>query len=892
MRVDYDKVQAAVKALGSVTDNDAFLEGFLSAFNFPSATYSRLMANTQRRVNQGLRIQGNGGVYFLASTAASLNSEFNILKKNSDLSKIKEAFIIIVNETDILAYERESGEVLETSKRDLHRYIEFFFSLLGIKPEAASEEMKSPDKKAAEKFAELYNELGMQTHNHSDDIAELLCRILFCCFADSIGVLTNGGLRPLVANYTEASGADMSAFFCNLFEAMKQESRDGLPGYFSNVQYVDARLFGDSLPLLDFSRKARSLVLDLMELDWSNISPDILGALIQSIIRKQAGNSSGNYTSTANIQKVIGPLYMDELYRNFECVQSSHEGCKALLRRVKAISVFDPSSCAGNFLLVAYKELNKLAGKISDAIDSHESFDAFGYTSSSLRVAEDATPYNSGLFIPWSNFYGIDDDAFSCAIARLGFLFVVCQEARAGVDVSRVFADTIDVLFSNNIIVGNATRIDWESVCRGNRETYIVGNPDYSGGANKTDEQKIDISHVFSKYKDFKRLDYAACWFMLATKYICANGGGFAFVTTNSLTQGEQVQLLWPKLFEKGVHIRFAYTSFKWKNDARNRTAVTVVVIGVVPHSNHDSRELFTATTMFEPRSISPYLVPGNAIVSGRGEPLSNLPEMLKGNMPYDGGNLLLNHAEMSAIVASDPRAKKFIRKIVGAKEFIRGLDRWCLWILDNDYDEAMSIIAIKERVDKVRAYRLANADTSVKRLAERPHQFREMRETHSQSLVVPAVSSENYLYIPIGFVTKNTIVTNLVSIIYDCEPWIFGVVASQMHNVWAKTVCGKHEERPRYSLELGYNTFPFPQITKEQKSTIHQCVLGVIQARERFAPKTLAQLYKADQMPNDLMDAHSLLDKVIESCYRQTPFVSDQDRLESLFELYNKLGG
>jgi len=371
MTIDYDKVQNAVRALGNIVDNDTFLEGFLSAFNFPNATYTRIMAGTKGSINQGVRIQGNGGVYFLASTAASLNSEFNILKKNSNLSKIKESFVVIVNETDLLAYERESGDVLETKKSDLYRYIEFFFSLLGIKPEAASEEMKSADKKAAEKFAELYNELGIRNQNRSDDIAELLCRLLFCCFADNIGVLTNGGLRALVANYTDASGSDTSTFFYNLFEAMKSESQIGLPGYFSDVKYADARLFRESLPLLDFSRKARSLVLDLMGLIWSDISPDILGALVQSIIREEAGNSSRNYTSTANIQKVIGPLFLDELYRIFECVKTNREGCEALLKRVKAISVFDPSCGTGNFLLVAYKELHKLAGKISDAIDNH-----------------------------------------------------------------------------------------------------------------------------------------------------------------------------------------------------------------------------------------------------------------------------------------------------------------------------------------------------------------------------------------------------------------------------------------------------------------------------------------------------------------------------------------
>lgn len=891
MTIDYDKVQNSVKDLGSVTDNDAFLQGFLSAFNFPSATYTRLMARPKSAINEGVHIQGNGGVYFLASTAASLNSELSILKRN-DLSKIKEAFIVIVNETDLLGYEQDSGDVLETSKAGLYRYIEFFFPLLGIKPDSASEEMKSADKKAAERFAELYHELNMKNCNRSADIAELLCRLLFCCFADSIGVLTSAGLRPLVSTYTDASGSDTNSFFSNLFEALKTKERSRLPGYFSNVQYVDSRLFGDTLPLLDFSRKARSLVLDLMALDWSDISPDILGALIQSTIRDEAGSSCGNYTSTANIQKVTGPLFMDELYRSFDRTKASREGCEALLKRVRSISIFDPSSGAGNFLLVAFKELNKLAGRISIAIEKHEATSTFGMATSSLRVAERPTPYGSGTFISWSNFYGIEEDAFSCAIARLGFLFVVCQEAREGYDLKRLFADTIGVLFSNNIVNENATRIDWETVCRGDGETYLIGNPSYVGARKQTPAQKTDLLRVFSEYDRVSNLDYASCWFMLATKYICTHGGGFAFVTTNSLTQGEQVQLLWPKLFEKGVHIRFAYTSFKWKNDARNRTAVTVVVIGVVPNADLQPRELYTATTVFEPRSISPYLVPGDTIVKKRNSPISKLPKMVKGNMPLYWSDYLLSHEQKVDVVSKDPRAEKFLKKVVGAEEFINGIERWCFWIRDAELQEAMEIPCIADRVEKVKQDRLSSTDKSARTHAAHPHRFRETHETHRNSLVVPSVSSENRVYIPIGFVDKSIIVTNLAFVIYDCEPWIFGVVASKMHNVWVRTVCGALETRIRYSSQLGYNTFPFPDISKEQKAEITKRVLAIIAAREKYSGMTYAEWYDPDNMPDELRYAHYLLDCVIDRCYRNDSFVSDRERLACLFELYNKLGG
>jgi len=868
MKINYDEIQSNVKALGNQTDNTSFLEGFLSAYNFPKATFSRLNLSSLGGVNRGVYIQNK--IYFHPTTAINISSEFNILKRN-DLNKINADFTIIANETDLMAYERDSGDVLKTEKIDLYRHIEFFFPLLGKKKSTVSDQIKSADMKAAEKFAQLYRVVLMENSECDSDVGELVCRLLFCCFVDSIGVLTNGGLHSFVTNYTDATGADLGGFIDHLFLAMNSKEREHLPGYFANVKFIDERLFKSKIVQLSYNREARNLILDLLGLNWSEISPEMLGGLIQSIVRPES-ISNGNYTSTANIHKVIGPLFMDELYRAYEEIAGNSDDCLSLLNRVSKISVLDPSCGAGNFLLVAYKELNKLANLLLDSIPDHNK------------------PYS----LPVANFHGIDSDSFSSAIARLGFLFVVCQEKHnTNESADTWITEAIDVLFLNTIVTANATRISWETVCSGVNETYIIGNPSYRGGNRKTASQKSDISHVFTGYRGFANLDYAACWFMLASKYIQANGGEFAFVTTNSLTQGEQVQLLWPKLFEKGVHIKFAYTPFKWRNDARNRNMVTVVVIGVSSRKNLSKRELFTPTVVFEPLSISPYLVPGNVIVKGKGSPISDLPEMQKGNMPYDNGTLLLNRNEMVEITSSDQRASKFVRKIIGAKEFIRGIDRWCLWIPDADCEEAMDIPKIKARIDTVRDWRFSNKEVAVKRLAEKPHQFREMREAkRTQSLIVPAVSSENYVYIPIGFVKKDTVATNLVSVIYDCEPWVFGVVASQMHNVWAKTFCGRHEERPRYSLELGYNTFPFPKITQEQKKRIYQCVLGIIGVRERYAPKTLAELYKAGQMPEDLMAAHSLLDKVIESCYRDEPFVSDRDRLGCMLELYDSMGG
>ena len=432
----------------------------------------------------------------------------------------------------------------------------------------------------------------------------------------------------------------------------------------------------------------------------------------------------------------------------------------------------------------------------------------------------------------------------------------------------------------------------FRSICPGDGETYLIGNPSYVGARKRTLAQKKDLERVFMDYSKIANLDYAACLFMLATRYICAHGGGFAFVTTNSLTQGEQVQLLWPKLFEKGVHIRFAHTSFKWKNDARNQTAVTVVIIGVVPNSNTDCCELFTPTAVFEPQNISPYLVPGKTIVKSRRIPISKLPRMVKGNMPLYWSACLLSYEEKVDVVSRESRAEKFLKKVVGADEFINGIERWCFWIRDAELHEAMEIPCIAEKVEMVKQARLASSDSSARKHAAHPHRFRETNETMKTSLVVPSVSSENRHYIPVGFINKNIIVTNLAFVIYDCEPWILGVVASKMHNIWIRTVCGALETRIRYSSQLGYNTFPFPDITIEQKANITQRVLDIISAREAYPGKTYAEWYDPNKMPDKLHHAHYLLDSVIDSCYRDAPFVSDRERLECLFEFYDKLGG
>jgi len=865
MITDINKLQQDIRAIGSVSGGAEFLEGFLHAFDIPVSTIDRLKSTSSYNVNEGVRIGQQ--IFYLASEGSNLYSDLNILKKNN-IANLKTRFAMVANADEVLVFDLRTEDALFSSKAELYSHVDFFFPLIG-REKPIVEENIAVNIKVSEKFAQLYNECRINNpETDLADIKELICRTLFCCVIDSMGVLMNGNASLFVfaQQYTDESGKDFSDFITVLFSAIRNDDRSSFPLHLNQVNFIDSRLFYKDISGIAFTKSMRSLMLEIMSFDWSDVDPEVLGSLIQSIIVPDDENITGNFTATANVQKVIGPLFLNDLYSEYELCKNDSVACSSLMNRIKELCVFDTSCGCGNFLLISYRELNLLLSKIASA------------------AGEDTPPCMS-----IDNFYGIEANPFSCAIARMGLLFVVLQSKE--VSLTTLQTD-IDVIFNNNIVTGNPTRIAWDSVCPGTSETYIIGNPSYKGARKRSDEQNADMDYVFNGYSNYKNLDYAACWFLLATKYIHNHGGAFAFVTTNSLTQGEQVSLLWPKLFDFGVHIRFGHTAFKWRNDARNTTAVTVVILGVV--NNNDSRrcELYTQTSMTEPTQISPYLLPGTIFVERRKTPLSHLPYMVKGNMPYGADFLLMDAATKRHAVEQDRRILEYVKRIVGSDEFIKGKERWCLWIPEEKASAAMEIPFIKDRVDKVRELRINNKDKNARRLADRPYQFREMRETTSYSLVVPSVSSENREYVPIGFVDKSVIVSNLAFVIYDCDPWIFGVVSSHMHNLWFRAVCGGLETRVRYSNELGYNTFPFPDITDEQKKAIRLCVNNVIAAREEEFDKTYAQMYQKGAMSEDLRFAHSMLDLQIEKCYRDEPFINDDERLDCLFELYKKLGG
>lgn len=867
--VDFKKLQNNIKLIGTIVNEQEFLREFLLAYGLPKAMFARLQMDNILNFKP-LRIANK--MYYMLTQRENLYALLDELKEGN-LSKIPVRFIFLANSDNILALDTVTEEVLSTSKLDLFKQYDFFLPLGGIeKSRAISND--SVDIKTAEIFAHLYNELlviNCKSGASKESIDLFIVRLLFCFFADSEGIIDRGTLHKLFFTYSNRDGSGLSVLFYEMFNRFKNDSA-AVPAYIRHLPVLDFSLFEEELPTINFNSDCRKALLEISELNWSDISPDILGALIQSIVGNNEPESNSNFTSEPNIHNVIGPLFLNQLYECFEKDKSDPKACIKLLERISQIKILDPSCGTGNFLLITYKELRTLEFKIKQHLRRNFKIDG-QYPSLDAR-----------------NLYGIESNSLSCEVAKLGLLFTAYQMDRRFCEKGNDTGDLINGMDQVHISCANALRLNWVDICPNEGEVYVIGNPSYKGAHKQSPEQKKDVEHVFAEFEKMGEVDYAACYFYLAVKYINNSDNAFAFVTTNSLTQGQQVDLLWPKLFKMNVHISFAHTAFKWRNDAINNTAVTVVIIGMRNNSSTEKRVLYTSQYAKKVSWINPYLAPGQLIVKKRSTPISTLPSMIKGNMPYDDNYLLLLPEDAIELEKEYPVARRFLRRVVGSKEFINGIERWCLWIDEDELDSALSIPPIKKRVEDVKQMRLNKKDKNAQKLAEKPYQFREHRCTAMYSLVIPSVSSERRLYIPVGFVGKSTIVTNLAFVIYDCEPWIFAVVSSKMHNLWVRTVCGQLETRIRYSSQLGYNTFPFPTITEEQKQILKECVYMVLAERESASERPLAYMYNPDTMSSGLRHAHSILDKAIENCYRDEPFASDQERLDYLFELYNRL--
>ncbi len=730
---------------------------------------------------------------------------------------------------------------------------------------------------------DLLREENPDIYNSKEHIHHLnifLSRLLFCYFAEDTEIFEEDSIfTNTLVQHTNNNGSDTHEFLSRLFERLNTLKKDGFPAYLAEFPYVNGDLFKDTINIPIFSSKARKVLIELGELNWKDINPDIFGSMIQAVVLDEYRSDLGmHYTSVPNIFKLIKPLFLDELYEEFEKAQDSAKQLRELIIRIAKIKFFDPACGSGNFLIITYKEIRLLEIKILQRIIELEQ--------SHLLIDS---------VISLEQFHGIEIDDFAHEVAILSLWLAEHQMNQYFEDQLVGYTDhksIIPLKKSGTIIQGNATRKNWKEVCPITKtdEVYIIGNPPYLGARVQDDEQKQDMGIVFSNIKGFNNMDYIVCWFYKAIDYIKDYNAKVAFVTTNSICQGEQVALIWPYILSEQIEIDFAHQSFKWTNNAKGNAGVTVIIIGLRNVGN-TPKYLFFNNFKKLAKNINPYLQDSsNVIVTGKSKPLSKFPEINFGSMPNDGGHLLLSEDEKKILLNQNSKSIKYIKQFSGGAEFVQGIKKYCLWIKDNELEEISKIGSIQERVDNVEIHRLNSKREATKALATLAHKFGEIRHQNTDSIIIPATSSEKREYIPIGFLNEDTIISNSAMAIYHAQPWLFAIVTSRMHMVWVRAVGGKLKTDYRYSAKLCYNTFPFPEIDSKQKENLNLYVFAILDERAKYRGKTMAWLYNPDTMPKGLKQAHQELDEAIEKCYRLQPFKNDTERLEYLFKLYEEM--
>lgn len=812
------------------------------------------------------------------------HDEIKAMQKDAKIAKHSPRLYVVSDGKTIVAVDPKEQDIYENEVGLMWKDFDFFYPLAGIEKIRNVEEAEA-DVKSAELMAKIFDEI--RRHNDIKDKTEMhnlnifMSRLLFCYFAEDTNLFPEPQLfTNSIKQHTAEDGHDLAEFIDRAFLAMSTNApavRDSLPMQFSVFPYVNGGLFEKRVPIPVLSRRARILMIKCGDFDWKDINPDIFGSMIQAVVTPEMRAGLGmHYTSVPNIMKLIRPLFLDGLYEEFNVAKDTHDKkrLQRLLSRLGKIKFFDPACGSGNFLIVSYKNVRQLEILIWEELRN-------------LGVPE--LPLSN---ISLQQFYGIEIDDFACDTATLSLWLAEHQMNNKFAEAFGIRPNALPLRPSGHIVCGNACRLDWNTVCphTDEDEVYVMGNPPYLGSKLQSKEQKEEIISVFVNVKNCKILDYIAIWFNLASIYIEHSKAKFAFVTTNSICQGEQIAVLWPLIINRKEEIFFAYTSFKWSNNAKYNAGVTVVIIGVENDDNKQVKMLFTKNKVITTNSISPYLCIGSrAIVNKQLNPPQGLPKMCFGCMPYDNGNLLLNEIEKDKFIENYPQYTKFIKQICGSEEFINKIERFCIWIDDVDLAFALTNPEIVKRIDRTKVFRLSSSDASGRKLALTPYQFRE-HPILSKCIIVPAVSSERREYIPIGYLPAGTVVSNSAFAVYDAPLWLFAILTSKMHMAWVKTVGGRLKTDYRYSAQLCYNTFPFPTISEAQKAELASLAQDILDLREEHFDMTLAEMYNPETMPGDLKEAHHHLDLAVERCYRPEPFASDEERLECLFKLYVKM--
>ncbi|MFW3538980.1 class I SAM-dependent DNA methyltransferase [Vagococcus fluvialis] len=914
------EIEDKTKLLIENLNKESFIEDFLSLFDIPKTSITRAKKN-----NGDFLIRNKVRYKFV--TDSPLHAIDSIEQEISNQNQ-RPRYLITTDFKTLYAKDTKTDNSLAINFYELPSHADFFLAWNGI--EKVDYEKENPaDIKAAERFTKLYDELIKINSSLAEEEKDgksfnlFLIRVLFLLFSEDTEIIGKGSFTNILKTRTNEDGSNLNIIIRELFYILNipEKNRKQTPEWLANFPYVNGNLFEEPHKDLNFNSYTRKLLIEAGELlKWNEINPDILGSMIQTVANKEERQTSGmHYTSVPNILKVIKPLFLDDLQSEYKKLSERADNYRDrkitekhrreqqrdiikqlnnLLDRMSKIKFLDPACGSGNFLIITYKELRKIEIKILQKIRQV------------LDDLREDNVYQGELLkkskIKLSQFYGIEINDFAHDIAKLS-LYIA--EHQMNLEMSDKLIDyqpkILPLKEAGNIINGNALRINWNTLLSNYKEDelYIFGNPPYLGAKLQNKHQKNDLEHAIGNKINYKKLDYIAGWFYKASQCIVDKNASYAFVTTNSINQGEQVSILWNELLKTG-EIFFAYKSFKWTNNATSNANVIVSIIGISNKNYSKEKKIYIEDRISIGENINPYLNFGeNIIVKNSNTPINNLPEIVLGNKPVDFGFLIISEDDYFSIVNQYPELQCILKKYIGADDYINGTEKYAFWINDNDYQNLKNHPEVKKRVEQVRLHRL-NGGSSARSVANVPYRFftfqkfenslsnhKKIGNTKMYSIIVPSTSSESRLYIPMGLVDETYIISSAAMVIYDAPIWLLGILESRMHMTWLQTIGGRLKTDYRYSAGMVYNTFPIPPLSTQRKNTLEEAVLEMLDVREEEGG-TLAELYGGANKPMNerLRIAHEKIDGIVERAYRQEPFKSDEERLSTLLNLYQKM--
>lgn len=905
------EIEEAVSSLAlEPFDATEFPFQFLRAFGNKETAIQRLRAGNTNQTDVPGAILQRGNIHIATCTIGAVDNTLKALRDSAKTASQKVKFILATDGEVFQAEDVNGGGTVACTYTDFHDHFGFFLPLAGITTVEQIRE-SSFDIKATGRLNKLYIELLKDNPDWAaqrEAMNHFMARLIFCFFAEDTDIFVGEGLfSKTIERMSARDASDMHIVMSEIFRAMDTKIADrtsaSVKRYADAFPYVNGQLFSGATECPRFSKASRSYLLHIASLNWQKINPDIFGSMIQAVADDEERGALGmHYTSVPNILKVLNPLFLNDLREALAEAGDSERKLLNLRKRMAKIRVFDPACGSGNFLVIAYKEMRAIEAEINRQRGEIE------------RRSD----------IPLTNFRGIELRDFPAEIARLALIIAEYQCDVTYRGQKEALAEFLPLDSQNWITCGNALRLDWLSICpptgtdvklqgddlfstpldqaqidfeNEGGETYICGNPPYLGSKRQEETQKGELKLLFESYtSNWKVLDYVAGWFLKAVEYSRSTQSECALVATNSISQGQQISALWPLIFRLGGQIKFAHTSFQWRNLASNNAGVTVVIIGLSQHVS-GPRILFELTADGSTVSravdhINAYLVPAKeAIVEPLRKHISSLPELDRGNSPTDGGFLLLTRSELDELGLDAATKRKYIRPFSGSMELIRGIQRYCIWIEDTQVAEAHLIEPFANRFALVRQFRLQSSKAATVAAAAWSHRFDERKPLPTTPIIcVPVTSSENRDYLPVGLLPPGTAISNSSFGMPVDDLWVLSIIASRVNLVWVATVCSRMRTDYRFTNTLAWNTFPVPTLTEQNKADLTQCAENILLAREAHFPATIADLYDTATMPDDLLAAHERNDEVLERIYVGRRFRNDTERLEKLFELYTKM--